>query len=668
MSQILEIINRHKFRLIQSKQQFEGIYFSKGKFLRADDRFISLLDKINSKIDGEYSIDIQKDEYYLGFMFGVRGCILNEYGIQTIMYDKNAPSVEDYMLVNYFPWNDLKSVSINTSKKDPPSLELTTYYNETIFKRGFRFFGTNNKTAIKKVEVLFNEIINSRTVLSQHYLHFSSLLYKGEYEEILSDLEVFRKRSNFSLILDTYHKFKTEVFIELKKYKQALASIENYFSYCDNHNKKYSTELVELKGRLDYESGNYIQAVNSYLLCLTVDDLDEESFTNFSSGLNESYELLLENFSKSSFESRRYLFISDDLHYSDIDGLVILKNDNLPKNIKFPLSHPKLNELYINHPINKNSYLPVKDYESALYVDKLREFQILMDSLGAKRIDIIDKSNFKNSVQQNSHVKMNGGLKVKSIGVAGSYEKNRSGESQLQQELNMAFHQELNPKKAPFIPENLVWFDSNLNWQRLAQQRLNGSLLKHREIISSNEITSLSSQELTSIYAELSVLVVKANFGHEEMASHKSRSEISYILEFHIEFEEMDNLKATNNISVNDSNVNAISENLNNNDSIEKYIEDVLFMLEEGREINELERKLLNRNIKRYGLTQEQADQIEKDLMFTEVEVMYLEEYEMFFEEGEIGELERNMLNRYAKRYNIDEERQKVLEITFNKN
>ena len=85
-------------------------------------------------------------------------------------------------------------------------------------------------------------------------------------------------------------------------------------------------------------------------------------------------------------------------------------------------------------------------------------------------------------------------------------------------------------------------------------------------------------------------------------------------------------------------------------------------MLEDDGIIDDIERKILNRNREKYGLTKEQAIQIEKKLMFTNDELKYLAEYKTLLEEGEIGELEQKILEKYAKRFNISEDRQKFLE------
>ena len=104
------------------------------------------------------------------------------------------------------------------------------------------------------------------------------------------------------------------------------------------------------------------------------------------------------------------------------------------------------------------------------------------------------------------------------------------------------------------------------------------------------------------------------------------------------------------------------------NNEIEKYKEDVLFMLEDDSVIDENERKILNRKIKKYGLTASEAINAEKEVisnLFSESELLYIEELKDIIEEGEITEIELKILDRYAKKFGINNEIQKKINGLF---
>jgi len=608
-------------------------------------------------------------------MSGNKGCLINETGITTFFWNENEEFKEealsycmlwflfDEIVIDRYTDVGLAFKFIFNYHPFYPSEDPRTYV------RTSGIFGTNNVRALTKIEVLLNDILKKNTVLRMHSWYFDVLINTEYYEILLKNLEKYKNKysDKFFVIFYNYYFYKVKALIGLNNFEEASNTLDVYYDYCVKKNIPKDVELLELSGKVYLESGSYSEAVSSFSRCLTVNNLDDDLLALYNSGLKESYNLLLENFSSVPQEQRRFLFVTDDLHYVGRDDIIVLKKNNLPKSINFPLSHPKLNEVYVNHPINKDNYLLVDDYEKSLFIDKLREFQVLMDSLGAKKIDVFNKTKSIENDSFNSRKSYDGGIKVKGNGVEGGYSKSNSEDYQLEQELNIGFHQELRPKNMPFIPDNLVWYHSDLNWQRLVQQRMNGSLVKHKEIISAKEIESLSTQELTSVYAEIDILFVKLNFEYNKSSSYRSKRELNYTLEFHVEFEDFDNLKGTkaSTEKIVDSNIR--NKPLSNNDNLEKYKEDVLFMLEDDGVIDDVERKLLNRKIKHYGLTPSEALQIEEELMFNEGELNYIEEFKMLLEEGSIGDIERKMLNRYAKRYNLNSDRQTVLELSVTK-
>lgn len=56
--------------------------------------------------------------------------------------------------------------------------------------------------------------------------------------------------------------------------------------------------------------------------------------------------------------------------------------------INFPLGHPVANQLYVGHPLIPAKYIPFEDYQFELVEDKVREFCILAETLGATEISV----------------------------------------------------------------------------------------------------------------------------------------------------------------------------------------------------------------------------------------------------------------------------------------
>ena len=86
-------------------------------------------------------------------------------------------------------------------------------------------------------------------------------------------------------------------------------------------------------------------------------------------------------------------------------------------------------------------------------------------------------------------------------------------------------------------------------------------------------------------------------------------------------------------------------------------------VLEDDGEIDEKERRVLERLRKNLGLSEEEAKQIEEEItQLSQNEKEYLEEYQAIIADGEITERERRLLNRLSSSLGISEERIKELE------
>lgn len=111
------------------------------------------------------------------------------------------------------------------------------------------------------------------------------------------------------------------------------------------------------------------------------------------------------------------------------------------------------------------------------------------------------------------------------------------------QELNL--EQKFNPSKAPFVPDNLVWYPQETSWQRLVQQRLQGSLTSHIENIVTSKTQVINNESLSEIKAELKVLLADAKLEISEKMSEQLKQHESVVLNIHVEFAPIDQLDNT---------------------------------------------------------------------------------------------------------------------------
>jgi hypothetical protein len=685
MKEILEVINKYTFLLRDKNLFLSELYFRDRGELNIDNNiFLFLKERINRICLDEYNYDLQlnKIELVLGFFSNE-----NNYTV----FDKKALYVlstndtdNEYRECNYnlniIFWNQVESVALEYKddgnhvvrfqiKEDTGNSSF--YYDIINHGLGGNPFGAKRYNSYKVIVQLLNDI----NILNREETNIPKELFLKKIES----LEEAINDSNYNEVLQNpifknindyeacyyYHYYRMLAFHGLGENLKALIEVDDFRKFLYKNNIIDDFNLFELYGIAYHYNNDNLNSIKWYNQSLNEENkrqiVNLELVEEIQKNIQNSYKGLKKEFSEISFQKRKFILMSNQILTSDTEGLVVLKANDPPENIKFELSHPQLNEVYACHPNNHRSYILLKNYQKELFVDKLREFLLLLDTLGATKIDVINKNKSidrnENSLEKNIAVKAN----YKGLGAKVDYKNKNDNENELERELNLAFHQKLSPKKAPYIPDGLVWFHKDLNWQRMANQRMNGSLMSHREVITSKQIESLSSHELTKVNAELNVLLAKVNADYQTDDISKSMSENFFELEIQVEFEDIDNL-----IQIHNNTKNALlNSNTLSSNSLDKYKKDVLFMLEDDGVIDEVERKLLNRKMEKYDISKVEAEQIEQELLFNSDELKYIEEYKLLLIEGEIGELEQRMLLRYAKRYNINEERQIVLNNTI---
>lgn len=107
-----------------------------------------------------------------------------------------------------------------------------------------------------------------------------------------------------------------------------------------------------------------------------------------------------------------------------------------------------------------------------------------------------------------------------------------------------------------------------------------------------------------------------------------------------------------------------VSDNIGLNETEQKYLDEVMFCLEEDNCITEAERKYLERTRTKLGLSKERADEIEAMTkpQLTQDEQEYLGIFKEMMKDGVISERERHILERKQRALGISPDRAKELE------
>ena len=385
--------------------------------------------------------------------------------------------------------------------------------------------------------------------------------------------------------------------------------------------------------------------------------------------------LILEDpdfFTQIPYNTRKFIFVLGTENQLpgcyDKEGNIqfVFTLNDLPASIQFPVGHPQANTLYIGHPFKPATYLPFENATEQLFMDRVHELCYLGQCLGANEIRIKRLRGADTASSEAKQLEVSGEVNVKAVNVGGSFGRNTTNQNSYTSKDGMEMVQTYLPTKQPYCPDDLVWLDSEASWQALAKQRLNGNILSYSLHLSSSESVSMTSSKLMSVKASFEYLVTKVS------GTYDAKTDKTFSKTEEIEWEIDMKFKALQDFDDNNSDCQTTAQ-IVQAQSIElselelAYKEEIEFCLEDNSEIDAHSRKFLERKRQKLGLSESRAQEIEdmvkaSMVSYTDEEKEYMEILDDIIEDGTIPDNVRRLLERERKSLGISEERAKELE------
>lgn len=251
---------------------------------------------------------------------------------------------------------------------------------------------------------------------------------------------------------------------------------------------------------------NYKQSLKEYLRIVCINNLSRISGW----------------FTKLPYQERKYLMFVNKLGncIEDIPDMQFFPISCIPNDVKIEGGVPSTGQLYIAHPYRTGVYLPVSKYESLIFRERVHELSKVMMALGATEIRTIrnsgykSQSNYESSTRTSSTVSYGGKFDFGGGRTTGSQ---YGIENEKEDAIVINFRND--PLQNPHIPQGLIWYPHDREWQQIADNRLNGNLLEYEINISSKEVNLISNSERSNIEAQARVLLVSGSFSRETSSS-----------------------------------------------------------------------------------------------------------------------------------------------------
>lgn len=213
----------------------------------------------------------------------------------------------------------------------------------------------------------------------------------------------------------------------------------------------------------------------------------------------------------------------------------------------------------------------------------------------------------------------------------------------------------------------------------LYEQRINGNILEHSEIISTEQYQIITDNEKRNIRQSLEYYLIKADATHSIDAEHMFKEKETTKWKIEITFAPVETLKEddasiintniSNNYSSGDSKneIDPKVENQLEEDELSlkevKYLKRVKILVEDSGIISEEDRRILERVRMKLALPLERAASIEELVIYkslpsySEIELQYIDEDKFCLEDdGIISPKERQLLDQERDDLNISNE------------
>lgn len=618
----------------------------------------------NFKIPLEEIILFQRDTSF--WSDNNQGLVITDDGIYCL------PDNEDATSLFFVGWKDFDTVRYQ---------ELTLYFlsdgkeivhmSKDMFFKGsdipFKEKGTALAAALTQIAQLVETEIGVR-----------ELIDAKKYEEAIAKMEACIK-ANLDDADAHYYLGIALLFQERDSEgepdsKNLERAIEEFNTVIDKEEVDDMTKALTFKhlGLCYSLSADHLKARNYYILAANCDDagIKEEAISHLNKA-EKSLKDVWDNYTTYfKYNERKFIMPIKDANIGGClaDEIKVFRMSNIPSCLTFPMSHPTANQLYIGHPYNPSMYIPYQEAEETFFVDKVHELCYLLECLGAEEIAITSIKGM--NVNAMGDLSLHGDVNAEHKLFSGGVEANGKCSGQLDTSFNnqRSMTIKLDPMRPPYLPDGLIWYNDQPQWQRLVHSRLDGNMLEYSEMVSSSQTKFISATANADIKAAAKLLWTAAHYevdGNLQI-QFKEATETQWKIE--VRFRSIKEFASTGSpVQIESTKAAESASAMNENE--QQYTEEVRLCLADGK-IGDRERRFLNRMCERLGISQERALEIELELQkngtLTEEERTYMEEVKFCYEDdGMIDEKECKYLDRIREKFGITPERAQELEQLF---
>jgi hypothetical protein len=211
-------------------------------------------------------------------------------------------------------------------------------------------------------------------------------------------------------------------------------------------------------------------------------------------------------------ENRQIIFCTDEIPRDITEQFCFAGQQALQATgWRFGAGHPRPGVFYVCHPLRPSCYYPIEEFHDSLFADKCQELVYLLESIGARYIQVEAGQGFQQDELSAVSRAMGGSVGiVASLPAEGSVDGSSAQRLERSSQTKQATLQtyELHPPTRPDLPHDLVWYPYEPDWKRLSKLALEGRLKEHTFEVRYQEDFSINEKKVRQIKGGLNVFLL----------------------------------------------------------------------------------------------------------------------------------------------------------------
>jgi len=210
------------------------------------------------------------------------------------------------------------------------------------------------------------------------------------------------------------------------------------------------------------------------------------------------------------------------------------------RRLSFEQGHPKNGCVYIQHPLDVNTYIDIEQFHATMLERKYNELIRILVALGARTV----KCSVENHQNRDEKWRVRQQGAVEAQCVVGNVGGNGSGENvssrvlSLSKKLNTEL--KLHPNEKPHLPDNLIYYPFEDGWKQVVENVLSGRLLTANIDLSYSKDYAITGRFVKNLGAKIESLLpmyqFSANGSYESEVENELRELESIVWHYEVDF------------------------------------------------------------------------------------------------------------------------------------